>query len=359
MKEGIDFLLSLEGEFKIQELLNGLSQHLNNMVGQPQNTDFQNKFSQALSELQEKCTSLRKRFEPAQVAFLDEIGASEFFLEDFSAQIIDWMQKNPLTPVVIKTNLDNIKTNRQEYINKIAQLRDSFQAIGIQASILKPGDAEIGILMPRSLFDNNFEQLIEELHELRFILRTFSELATGTAEPIEVRQISTSDPTFFFGMNAATIAMVAGVITWALNTWKQVEDIRKLRAEAAKIKSFTEQEVDSIFGKKIKKTIDDAINEKLEAILANIEERKGRVHELSDQLKRSLKSILARIERGLTVEVRFIPPPKTTQEEGKPPDIPVEFKTMQEIIPQLVFPKIEGTPILQLPIKENTNKEKE
>jgi hypothetical protein len=62
------------------------------------------------------------------------------------------------------------------------------------------------------------------------LIGAFSELATGTVEKIQVHQISTSDPQFFFGMNPVTIASIGGAITWALNTWKQVADVRRVRA---------------------------------------------------------------------------------------------------------------------------------
>jgi hypothetical protein len=35
-------------------------------------------------------------------------------------------------------------------------------------------------------------------------------------------------------------------VTWALNTWKQVEDIRKVRAETRKLPAFSEKEVEEI-----------------------------------------------------------------------------------------------------------------
>ena len=266
---------------------------------------------------------------------------------DLSAQISDWMQKNPLTPVVIQTNLNEIKARRQNYIENITKLRDSLEAIGVKASVLKPGDAEIGILLPRSLFNNDFELLIKELNQFKFILRAFSEFATGTVELIEVRQISTSDPLFFLGMTPLVIAMVADAVTWALNTWKQIEEIRKVRADTSKLTMFSEEEVKSIFETKIKDFIEEAVSEKLDALLTDGET--GRPKEQRINLRHSLDSLLARIERGVTIQVRFLPPPQITQEDGTQSEIPKEFEVLQEITPQLVFPKFEGTPILPLP----------
>ena len=90
---------------------------------------------------------------------------------------------------------------------------------------------EIGITIPRKLFDNNLDGLIAELKEIRFILRAFSEVSTGSVEPVILRQISTTDPLFFLGMPAETIAAVGAAVTWVLSTWRQIEEIRNVRAE--------------------------------------------------------------------------------------------------------------------------------
>jgi hypothetical protein len=57
-------------------------------------------------------------------------------------------------------------------------------------------------------------------------------------------------------------------------------------------------------------------------------------------------SILERIERGMTVEIRFLPPPTRTDADGAPPAETAAFESLSTIAPQLVFPK--ENPVLQL-----------
>lgn len=78
------------------------------------------------------------------------------------------------------------------------------------------GEAEVSFLMPRSIFDNSFEGLIDELEELKFIVRTFSEISTGGIEEVTVGQISTSDPLFSLGMNPETVLLLGAAVSWAL-----------------------------------------------------------------------------------------------------------------------------------------------
>jgi hypothetical protein len=203
--------------------------------------------------------------------------------------------------------------------------------------------------LPRSLFNNDFEKLIDELEELDFILRAFSELAIGSAETIEVHQISTSDPQFFFGLSAVTIAAIGTAVTWALNTWKQVEDVRRVRAETRKLSAFSEKEVDDIFDKKIKSIIGTAIEAQTKILLSDTSTRGGRVYEQGEHLKRALESILARVERGMTVEIRALPPPKgSAMLEARPAET-AAFEALKTIAPNLFFPKPDQHPILPLP----------
>jgi hypothetical protein len=94
------------------------------------------------------------------------------------------------------------------------------------------------------------------LDVVKNIIRAFSEAATGSVEPIEVRQISTSDPLFFFGMAPKTIAMIGAAVTWALSTWKQAEEIRNIRAETEKIPAFKDDPIEKLFAYKIKQQVE-------------------------------------------------------------------------------------------------------
>jgi hypothetical protein len=83
-----------------------------------------------------------------------------------------------------------------------------------------------------------------------------------------------------------------------------------------------------------------------------VKDEPGRVKEQRTDLEWALKSILAHIERGMIVEIRFVPPAPSVpadSKEGAKPMAPEAFKTLQTIAPQLPFPKLEGPPILKIP----------
>jgi hypothetical protein len=313
---------------------NGL---LQNIISQPQQANCQTEFSNTVEQLRAAAAHIREKLQPTQISLIEEIGGEKFFVVDLAALIDDWVQKNGVTPAVTQQKIQQLLEERQNYIDQITRLRDALNAVGIKATTLVEGDAEIGILLPRELFNNELGSLIKELAEIKFILRAFSEVATGSAESIEVGQISTSDPQFFFHVSPATIALFGGVVTWALHTWNQVEGIRKVRAETRKLNAYSEKEIEEMYDKKIISIIEAAVTEKTEDLVKQIVHKSERAFEQCHQLKVSLESILERIERGMTVEIRFLPPPTRTDANGAPPAETAAFESLSTIAPQLVF----------------------
>ncbi len=258
------------------------------------------------------------------------------------------MHENPMTPMVTSDLLNNSVAGRKQYLAIIRDLQTNLQTIGVEARKVTPGTAEIGLLIPGELFKNHLAELIIELRSINRIIRAFSEIATGSPEPIEIRQISSTDPLFVFGISTATIVMVANVVKWALDTWKEVEKIRKIRAHAQKVTAFTDKDIKDMFDGKIQKSIKTAVRNKVDEMLPQDEKEAGRQHEQRTDLSWALESVLTRVERGMTVEIRFLPPPASDDD----PETVNQFSALQQIVPQLAFPPPDATPILPLPPPE-------
>jgi hypothetical protein len=238
LKETLDLLLQKEAEINLQGRLDELASGLGQLVGNPQHPQSQTNVSAAVEQLRTADASMRASFEPSQVETLEQIGARPFFLDDLPGEVAALVQSNPMSPAVVFSRVNQIATDRQGYLTTIGELRDRLQSVGIVASSLQAGDAEVGFRIPRELFENNLEGLIAELREIRFIIRSFSEVSTGSAEPIIVKQISTTDPIFFFGLATSTIVMIGQAVRWVLQTWKQIEEIRKIRADTQRLESI-------------------------------------------------------------------------------------------------------------------------
>lgn len=348
----LDLILTKDADLRTHKILNAVQSNLNQLVENPQSTDAQKNFATALDQLRAKYIELRASWQPAQLPMLEEIAAKRFFYDDFSLHVTNSITMNPISPAVSKSLVDQFVSERQAYIQQITQLRDNLRVLGIEPSSLQPGQAEIGFLLPRALFDNRLDELIDELRDIQRIIRAFSEATVGSAEEVHLSDISTSDPLFGFLLSPETIASLGKAITWALDTWERVFKIRKAREEVRKSAVFTEDELDEMFSKKIKAHLESAVAEKVDA-LAKDDPAPGRVKEQRIDLKWALESILAHVERGMTVELRFLPPAVPRPPEGeaeKATEIaPPVFQELERLATQLAFPKMEGTPILQLP----------
>lgn len=352
LREIVDLLLDREGKFQIQTVLNEVNAALSNLTNNPQNAEIQTQYAKALEKLEVTMRDLSGTLAPAEMKEIAEIGAEPYFSTQLVTQIRDWVQQNPISPAVAQKQVSDLFSNRNSYIQTITQLRDNFTRLKIEPHKVAEGSTEVGFLIPRDLFKNELEQLIKELGVINRILRAISELATGTAPPIQVREISTTDPLFFFGLDPVTIATLGIIVRWALNQWKIVEEIRKLRSETKKNESFSDADIKGFFDLKIEKTIEGAVSAKVAELLKD-DGKAGRSKEQITDLTWALKSILARIERGMTVEIRFLPPPAQPAVEGQAP-VPTSkaFSDLAEVVPQLSFPPRETSPVLELPPPE-------
>ncbi len=315
--EIVQLLIDLEKRTKVQEALSNLNSALTNLVGEPSQAARQNEFAATLQKLRALLSDVRSTFQPAQIKLLEEIGAAKYFAADLASEIAGWVSENVATPAVAQEKLTKLISERDSYLTQIRQLRENLLKVDIKVDGLEPGQAEIGFLLPRELFENQLEPLIKELNVVKRIIRAFSEAATGSVEPIEVRQISTTDPLFFFGLPPETIGMIGAAVTWALLTWKQVEEIRKIWLETQKIDALKNDPIEELFEGKIKQYVEKSVNEHVALISGGIKADKIRKNELEFHLKWALESIISRVERGMVVEIKLLAPPKPEPRRAK------------------------------------------
>jgi hypothetical protein len=351
--ELIGSLLDVESGLSIQKALQQLNQHLGNLMQNTSDANLQNAVATTLDNLRTIVTQLKSRFNPSQVTAMMEIGAADFFVTDFMAEIDGWIQKNPMTPAVTKKNLDTFITNRQKYLTQLSAIRDNMNAIGLAPSAGTPGAAEVGFLVPRSFFKNQLDLMVKELSTTNHIIRIFSEVVSdGGAEQVEVREISTTDPQFFFGLSPVTVAAIGFAAKWAIDLWGEVEKIRKVRAETRQLKIHTEKELQALFDDKIKDKFAEAIRGEVERLLGPENSQPGRRTELRNGLAWALESLIARIERGIQIDVRSVPPTAPSPEEQRDPKVGQAFTELEEIKRKLAYPESEDQPVMKLPSPE-------
>lgn len=96
--------------------------------------------------------------------------------------------------------------------------------------------------------------------------------------------------------------------------------------------------------------VETSIQTRVDEILAGRAD--GRANELRNGLRYAHRALLARIERGMTVEVRFLPlKPQGAGEDGAPEDAAAREAnaTLAAYAKQMEFPEVTDEPIIQLP----------
>lgn len=347
LRELIEHILEVESKTETQTRLNQLASALANLSSTPQNADYQTQLASALKQFASSMGKFQAAFSPKDYERVLEL-SDEAFSPTIVDQIVSTISQNPMSPSVANTFVQNLHGKRNEVFTRLRELQTTLEYFHFGYVEAEDGKAEVGFQIPRELFKNNLPGFIKELREIELITKFFSEAAIGEYEPAEVGSISTTDPLIFLEMAEPVAKYIGGAVVWALGVWFSVEKIRNLRAQTAQLQSFTPKEVEDFFDSKIKTEIETAVASKVEEILADGKAPAKRKGELTTQLTWALESILAKVERGLTVELRIAPPTengKAEEDDEAEPDR-AELLAIQD---KLVFPKPSDNPVLAIP----------
>lgn len=157
------------------------------------------------------------------------------------------------------------------------------------------------------------------------------------------------------------MAILGGSVLWALTVWEKVENIRKARAETAKTDSFSQKEIKSFFDEKIESTVRAEIDRRVDELVPVAEGQRGRKHEQRTDIAWALEAILSRVERGMVVEVRMLPPAKSEGSEDESDDDGESgggaYEEIRAIEQMLEFPPAAAKPILALTKAPENEKE--
>lgn len=357
LKELIERITVIESQVKTQIALQALGTELSNLVSQPQNPEHQNRTAIALTDFTQAMLLFETEFPPHEFEHVIDLGGVAFSAK-ITDQIAQKITENPMTPNVVYDFVQELHEMRAKVLTSFTSISDGFDFFSLGYSDVEEGMAELGFQIPRKFFHNDLDGLIDELSELKRMLRFFSEASLGKSEPAQVGAISTTDPLIFLEMIEPLAVKVGTIVQWALTVWIGVETIRNLRADTAKSQAFTEDEVEDFFGKKIKADINQKVDEKVQELLAEGEVKGARKGELKGQLDWALRALLSKVERGMTVELRIAPPPPSDTDEDQAEDAErsAAHADLKRIQAQLTFPAPSDAPVLEIP-HENVESE--
>lgn len=337
-------LVAIEDNRRVSNRLSQISAKLQEIINQPQNAQFQAELLALVADLKATMIEINLEVTPAVVDFLSEVEGAHYFSVALPDEIGGLIHTNSITPAVVKERVDQINSKRSTLIEALRAISHNLKALGLQPEPLAEGQAEIGFKIPRALFDNRLIGFSGELKFIERVVEAFSEAVTGAREEAELSELSTTDPLVLLHLYAPVVVAIGGSVTWFLSSWKKTLEIQELRARLKAMDIDATSQLDS----KIEKIVHEAVEARIQQVLV-VRDDEGRNNEVRNGLRMVLTELWARVERGMTVEVRFLPPPlkeNPTPQEVQEADA---YKELEEIQKALVFPAITSEPMLELP----------
>ena len=344
----INIIQELNERHGIQKNLVNVQDNLKNLVASPQDENHQNIYNTAMDKLKESVDKMHLEIDPRMNDLIAEINASEYFTDDLHSTIESIIDKNRITMAVGMKEIEKMISDRGDFISKLKQLSSNLDITGFKNEEIEidTNCVEMGMIIPRNLFDNDFEKFINQLGDIRIAIRILSEIETGSSSSMIVGEISSTDPLICVGLPIAVITAIGGLILWALNVWEKIESIRSLRSAAITTQAWTDDQIKEIYDDKITEIIKEEVQKKIDEIMPKIKQKiPGRAQELASSLEWVLNTMLALVERGFKIE---LPRCKITENIGS--DDKEEIEKINKLSNDLIFPEVDGgKKLLSLP----------
>jgi hypothetical protein len=295
-------------ERRTVDSLNGLVNALQQIVQQNNQSTQQNLVSARDSFYKAVTDTPSDSFTPAWRQILVEIGGDDLFGKSLKQWVEKILAENQMTPGVAQQKLAEILDRLQKFNRALDQLISAFDHFKIGSEQLAPGEGEIALLIPREAVHDKLEEFTEELDDMKFILNTFSELATGHKDDLKIRTLSSSGLMLFLAACPVFAGVVAKVIDFIVGQYKKILEIKKLQLELDRL------ELPEEISEKAKEHANSLMEKSIETFTIQIvqEYHTGkdgeRKNELRNAVKISLNKIANKIDHGFNFEVRIEPP---------------------------------------------------
>lgn len=339
----VELLLLRERHFKVQDGLAELQAAISNLTTQPPNPNYQSEVSRTVASVRERAEALATSMTPAQMDMLADIEGGEMLSPSIGEWISNWIVQNAMTPAVARDEITQLVQKRGQLLTTLEETRSRLRSLGITPEEAQVGEVELGFLIPRDIFQNDFDHFRNELKFLSRLVRLYSEAVTGETGTVTIGEISSSNPLLFLGMGVRAAKAIAETVKVLLETIKSTLEIRDL-INKGKAAGIPEAALEGVSGE-VEKRINAAIEERVQVAVKSIQDEQ-RKNELANGLTLVTRDLLARVERGMKVEIRvsLTPPDPENVDNERDADL-VQLNTLSQ---ELVFPRIAGEALTQI-----------
>jgi len=244
----------------LQNKLIAIASNLESLVQSPAQPQVQSSLAAALEEFSRATNELRKGLTPSRMALIKSIGGQDSFDPVLSEKIRRAIAENAMTPSVASDFVKQIVSSRNGFLKYVRSTREGIERLGLHKSDPSspaPASAELGFLIPRTLFKNELGAFSKELHFINRMLMDLGEAVSGERKPVGVESLSTSDPMVFLAAGLGATLALGKIVEKFLDVWKKAEEIREIRARLRQVGMGSTAAVNEL-EQKIEETIEEA-----------------------------------------------------------------------------------------------------
>lgn len=248
--------------------------------------------------------SFVNRLSPSNYKIYLLIDAHKYFGLDGFNWVNSILTDNSYNNPKIISELQIYQQKRNEFINTITALNNSFKKLEIDLHFYSDDSYELGLIFPESVTKNSLNQISKEFNKWDQILRTIHEIKGEKPTEIKIDFVNHGSIEVFFENSYAVATCLMIIIERITKLYKNILEIRLTRE---KLKSLGVPESEE---KQIKDHENKIISNELEKVKTDIVENhfhkdidKSRKNELSNSLKLHIEYIAKSIDKGIIIEI--------------------------------------------------------
>jgi hypothetical protein len=165
--------------------------------------------------LKNSISGFNSEFTPQDYERAIEIAPTEFAI-DIVESIESNFAANAMTPGVAGEFVQVAMQQRNAVFQQLTELNNSLKYFKFEFEAPQDGTTEVGFQIPRELFENDYEEFLSELDDIKKVIRFFSEVATGEHQKVYLGSLSTTDPLVFIYMSVQLGKLFGGTVVWRL-----------------------------------------------------------------------------------------------------------------------------------------------
>jgi len=304
-------------ESQIIGLLEQLETALQNLVNQPQQANHQTKVQSARKIVMSALTlSDFNNWGANRFQIAVEIGANQLFGMALAERIDSSFQQNAATPEVIRQDIAKFLDELRSFDQALTELMQSFDKFGIGVEQLRPGEGEIGIVIPR-LATAGLYDFSKDLRRIDHEIKTLAQVVTGSPEIVKIRTISSSDFVVFLAALPDIVNFFSSIVTSLRFGYEKLQELTEILERLRSIGNSSPESIRNLEG-----DVETAMEKEVANVLAEIRPmyevavKNGLAQEgFEVTLESTIKGISSRIDRGYSYSFRIGSPAIENEDE--------------------------------------------